>query len=590
VTQASREDVQEGSPRNERIVEHISRAFIQAVLGFCKHPRLRYTWMRFLPQNNYPYTGLWKRLVDMIRKNLATEAVLFPRTERGLYRIGDLRKPCGLYCDAEGHPLFGDVEPEMWMSQHYEAEDIEILRSWGLESFSTQDLLRMVWQDLSLPDSRMKSEQTDDDWHTRAATMLSEMASKQEALHTLRQLELIPCRGSPTYWMSVASFRTKVSLAKSEEGIPVPDDLPLQVITSEACRNPKRVAFFKQLGLEFFDTIALRDWILRRHAYYRNSFMNTYTADVQVLVDQMKFLYLTQHKDPASEYSTYAEVAVIDDRGEFWVGSYEDQPLYIWYTRSDPYGPRELLQITEAGETPGSGAPGMPARFLHSRYFLDPPRKPTPDSKAWSAWLQSYTAVQDSLRLIDSSGSELSAECYYVAEHRPEKFLGLLHHHWRLGKMDDREWHVMGERLKQLTVLCRGDRRVATSETYLPLSDLQGMCCRFLTKYHRFPFLYLDECISRETYAAKKWDFLVKFAGVRVDEDLAFYLAILGEMRKSEQDPQTAIRVVELYRMIYMKYSHAQFEDRGTSRGTRTTAQAQIRYVFGFFPLTAAKY
>ena len=575
MTQANRQDIVIASPRNERIVEHIGHAFIQAVLELCEYATVRYKWMRFLPKKDHvQYSGLWLKLVDMIEENLNKEPVLLPRSENGLRKIKDLRIPCQSYYDSRGDPLFRDVEPEMWLSQHYERADIEILRAWGLHDIRTRELLSMVQQELSLPDSRMRSEDTDDDWHTKAANMLSKMALKQKYLSALRQLEIIPCRGSPTDWISQGSVTdpNTICLAESEQGVPVPDDLNLRVITSKASNNPERVAFFKRLGLEFADTSAVRHSILERHQDYLNPHIPNSVPAVQVVVDQLKFLCLTQHTDWQQEDETH-QVILIDQYCNPWDAT-SDHPLYL--RNNDPYGPRELLKVTKAG------APGLAAKFLHSCFLLpegELPQKPTPDSETWSDWLRSYAGVHHSLRLTTPSLDDLSSECYYVAKHRPEKFLGLLRHH-RLTASEDEdtpEWCIMSEKLEKVEVLCHRNRMVPFSETYLPLSHLQETCCRFLTEHHEFPFLKIKDTISRENCISLKWDFLIDFAGVSAEEDLAFYLAILGQLYDSAEDDQIGIRVVHLYSMIYTKYANVQLDSRDAERETRNAQKEQIK-------------
>ena len=62
VTQANREDVVH-TPRNEAILAGAASAFRDAVLQFCKHPSLRYHWIRYLPSDSIPdnsWGSLWQ--------------------------------------------------------------------------------------------------------------------------------------------------------------------------------------------------------------------------------------------------------------------------------------------------------------------------------------------------------------------------------------------------------------------------------------------------------------------------------------------------------------------------------------------------
>lgn len=152
------------SPRNQGIVKHISDVFIQSVLQFCEHPHLRYTWMMFLPnKSQYTYDQFWSILVSLIKNKLGDVSVLLPRSERRLHRINELRELESRYCDCEGEPLFRDVTPEKWLSQAYPRDGVRILKGWGMTRIGAQEILTMVRKDLNLADSRMKSEETDDD-------------------------------------------------------------------------------------------------------------------------------------------------------------------------------------------------------------------------------------------------------------------------------------------------------------------------------------------------------------------------------------------------------------------------------------------
>lgn len=246
---------------------------------------------------------------------------------------------------------------------------------------------------------------------------------------------------------------------------------------------------------------------------------------------------------------------MIDESRKVW-GSFSDDTLYL--SDQSPYGPSELLRATDAGEEPGSGAPGIDVRFLHGLFTRNPPEKPSPNSETWLDWLTIRALVQDTVRLFKTRDA-FSDEFYYVAHHRPEKFLGFLRSKWtveeiRISRQMD---PILHEKLGQIKVRCHNNLMTPLSETYLPLHDLQEKCDRFLAKGHGFPFLSIEEDISRETYKALNWDFLIDWAGVSVQDDLSFYLSILDELRGSVEDDGTGVRVVNLYSMIYTKFAQS---------------------------------
>lgn len=243
----------------------------------------------------------------------------------------------------------------------------------------------------------------------------------------------------------------------------------------------------------------------------------------------------------------------------------------ITVTLSDksPYGPSELLRATPK-------APGMDVRFLHSFFTRNPPEQPGSNSKEWSDWLAIRAGVENKVRMLKTQ-HDLSDECYYVARHRPEKFLGFLRSKWVTNqiKISRQTFPILYEKLGEIKVRCHNDLMTPLSETYLPLHDLQEECNRFLPQDHGFPFVDIEEDVSRETYKALNWDFLIDWAGVSVQDDLSFYLAILeqlcGSVADYVEDDGTAVRVVHLYSMIYTKFAQ--------STTTRRIQSQQIRSV-----------
>lgn len=229
--------------------------------------------------------------------------------------------------------------PEKWLSQAYLRDDIRILKSWGMPKIRAEEILSMVQNDLNLADSQMKSEETDDDWHTRAANMLSEIAKgSASTLSTLRTLELIPCRGkklnpyedNPTFWIAANSVTTPstICFAETEEGIAIPYDLGLHIMTSTASKNAARAGFLKLLGATTADTNELRHMVYARHQTYLTRRVGT---TIPTVFDQLKFLYLTDPSDLRS-VAEESQLALIDESRKWWGPSSDKDTLYLSVT------------------------------------------------------------------------------------------------------------------------------------------------------------------------------------------------------------------------------------------------------------------
>ena len=83
VTQANREDVVH-STRNKAVLNGVAEAFRDAMRVFCKHPSLRYRWMRFLPDKSIS-DEFWKSLWPLILENLQVTELLEPWSGEGLF-------------------------------------------------------------------------------------------------------------------------------------------------------------------------------------------------------------------------------------------------------------------------------------------------------------------------------------------------------------------------------------------------------------------------------------------------------------------------------------------------------------------------
>jgi hypothetical protein len=129
----------------------------------------------------------------------------------------------------------------------------------------------------------------------------------------------------------------------------------------------------------------------------------------------------------------------------------------FYISNNEPYGTRELLKKTEPGREPEAGAPGLLVCFLHQEYFKDTPTTPVGHTLQWKEWLHKYVKIRRHLRLTSTEPSTrrtvLSDVCQYIANHRPERFLGVLQYHWKFEGKVIAENRSIADKLRRTKVL-----------------------------------------------------------------------------------------------------------------------------------------
>ncbi|KAL7793993.1 hypothetical protein V8C43DRAFT_280823 [Trichoderma afarasin] len=532
VTQANRQDIVTTSGRNIGIRRGIADAFIQAVLEFCNHPKLQYTWMRYLPEKKQHFDPFWSQLVNLLEDRLKDTAVLRPRSENSFRLISSLRYSVDSQLDRHGEPLFKDSNPEMYISKRYSKDDIIILRNYGLREYTAWEILEAVELDLNTNDSRMRSDM-DDDWHMRSANYLHSilLSSDSSRRSKLRTLPLLPLKGGA--W--VAAWNHEIFFSEAG-GLEVPPHLGLNVLDSEATLNIHRRQFFSSLGAKEAEIPFLRRRILERR--FDNKM-------VMSSVKQLRYLFLTdKHKESSEERRN---IRIFDTKSDIQSPYLTD----VYMPDDTPFGPSKLLENVEDND-------GLSANYLHSYYMKKVFQE---DEEAmllssWKNWLCSYAGVRRHLRIISKEDrSKLSKECLYVASHHADKFVGFLKYTWNQESKDITSSPVLLEQLRNIEVPCHGGQMLALEMTWLPLLELQKEWERFSRGPAVFPFLKLDRQITRDSYASD-WGFLVSALQVHVLDDLWFYLFVLLCViyQQSSANINEPSPIFDLYGAIYGKY------------------------------------
>lgn len=492
--------------------------------------------------------SFWSPLALSIRDLIAVTPVWRSRHSNRLRVIDSIVILPEDFMDSEGNPLLDDSSLDPFISTAYPAGLDETLEEYGLGVGTFDLILRMLKSDLESSTSRVKSSVTSADFHSRISQLLSRIENEDEdEMRTLHELAILPLRNGE--WVSANSG--PVYLPKTGE-IDIPAHVDLRILDPAAVANEDRRAFFIHLGAVEPSISAVRSAIL---ANYSPSYSGVYIEDSRA---HLRYLYLTHERRQIED--DFCDIRVYCDHG-FTNNPHEEE---IYLPSNHPYGPEALLGPTEYSQ-------GMEVLLMHSTYFENIPARPHSNDPSWRAWLITSLGIRERLSLVSSDGGSLSDSWIYVAESRPERLLGLLEHLWEYQRS---ELHQTADLIMEIqsmnaTRLCDIDlpEDCRLDETYLPLSNLQALCQRFMQENENFPFLYFEGLSDEELYS--KWIFLHNDFSVGKDDDMDFLLNVLYWIQSANPDESTLTayeRLWDLYIAIDAK--HLAAEDRLVARDT----------------------
>lgn len=542
MTLANRQGIKKTSQRNIGLLHAIADTFVQAVLEFCEHPTLRYTWMRFLPDAADSFDGFWSQLITLIKTKLQSGPVLESLERPSTFQlIGSLRRYSNDFLDEDGDLLFDDTR---CISKAYQKADLDRLEAYELRYFTPDEILDIVEKDLGRgAESRLMSEEMGLEWFERSAILLLSITSRPEShlLRRLRSMPILPLKEDKYAAPDVGTVYFPVCAFTSLE---IPNHLDLTVLAPGEPSGPYREKLFTSLGVISATVDIVRESIFKKHSGRPGGFAIT------SWVRQTCFLYLTHH---------LVQKPVKDDRIRLvdhntYTSSL--QRVDVYFPDEEEFGAYSLL----SGENATSE--GIDLRFLHPYYQSLSPPKPNGATKTWKEWLCNHVGVRQYVRLALNTPQkhDLSKELYFVSKHYPEKLLGFLRYNWREGGKEIADSSGLTKELQQLWVPCKGGLSRQLSDTYMPFSDLQEICLRFMREEEKFPFLELDEPVKRGSYL-QNWAFLVNTLGVGVDADMPFYIQILASILEAVSEADHYIkdpeRILDVYGAMYGIYAQS---------------------------------
>ncbi|KAF5538359.1 ATPase-like ATP-binding domain-containing protein [Fusarium mexicanum] len=533
-TNANRQDIITTSRRNLELRDCIASAFLQAILQFCEHPTLCYSWPMFLPSSSATSSdAFWSGLNHEIQRLMKKTPVLKSRNRIDLRLVGDVVILTGDAQDAEGHPLFDDPTKDLYLSSSYSQMAKDILKGYGLEKLNIQTFLNLLETDLRSPNSRFHGENTTDDWHSAIARLLSgKLKNSLYVQQRLKSLPLLPLRSGA--WTSTTSG--PVYFPKTGD-INIPQSLDLKVITAHASSNSDRSTLFQHLGVCQATYEDVRASILR-------SFQTKKSMSFEVINEYLSFLYLT-HQIGKHGLKEYTKVHV--GTSAWKRDNPHETDIYLPGTEH-AYSPESLLANEGA-------SPDLSVVFLHSKHMESAPDKPNPFHPSWETWLCDLIGVRKRLRLISRDKRGLSDVFLYIFEHRPEKFLGLFEHLWLHEKSSLVTNRALRSKIEDLPAqkLCDVNYSLTLKQAWLPLKYLRHSVDRYMEYPKQFPFLKLEES---DITVGSKWHFLSDYFSVSKDDSMDFLLQMLQYIQlscpKQPSNSQTQ-KVFDLYVAIYAR-------------------------------------
>lgn len=531
------------SPRNRGLIGAVADAFLAAVLEFCQHESLQYQWMRYLPSQSDigHFDSIWVDLTNEISARLKSIPVLRSRSNR-LSFITQLRRNCTGGLDGDGNPLFGDIEPEVYLSPRYTSSDLNHLQRYGLQTMTVGQVIDRARADLQMApsQSRFLSGNTSEDWHSRAAKLFYN--AFDEWGPQIRTLTIIPTRNKiENRTLLVPACRQPIWHPECE-GLPIPEGLGLTVLHSGAATNSDRLRLYLKLGVQRATVGDIRKKIL---AMYPTT--NGITKGGTFLLSdmsrqQLHFLYLTHH---LKENNEPEKVEVYTSCNTFVC----PRDWWVYYPDDKPYGPTELFRLAPRGTAPGSSNPEDGVQFIHQLYLQTQPETPKGQNLGWADWLTDYLRVEARVRIL-RSGS-LSDPCKYIAKHRPEKFLGFLQAHWDIESAQLLSSKAAVDELRDINVLCEGNKTCKLSDCYFPTKELRSRVKKYLLDDEFLPFLQIPG--DGESPLSLWTPLLEGLRFGRPINDLAFALEIMRRILEANADAydlKKPLRVLKLYEYI----------------------------------------
>lgn len=503
------------SAYNIDLLDGISSAFVSAVRDLDHHPKLKYTWPRYLPQPEDIVDRFWLRLAERIFRDVCGTPVVRSLHRDDLRLIEDAKLPLCRGLDQHGNQLLDNRVLDPFVSEKYSDVDLAALRPYGLQALHMHEVLELVRTDLCSRNSMMKSEKTSQAWHSRVASLLSLSFLQQWSgnIPLLSQIPIIPRRDG--CWTSAESGPM---FWPTSHGMLIPSVSKARIVHEAAANNPERRRLFELLGVQEASISEVRSWIVDEYNSMRG-------VTLKECKGHLHFLYLTHAYRRRNEDLIQIGVLTRDYR------VVKPSTSDVYFPGTSPFGPEALLAPLDDSR---GASWGISTSFIHPLLLEDAPLPPSASHPSWTRWLADSLGVRDGIRLVSGNGGSISNAFLYIAERQPENLLGALAAVWPTQGSLVMGNAVLKDMVKEMLVPCQDGAMYPLWETYLPLPHLQQQCARYMADEDFFPFVDLGEDVCPENLG--KWSFLVDDLGVSTTDGIGFLLDIIGYTREANPD------------------------------------------------------
>ena len=534
ILQANREDIVQND-WNKSLLNEVALAFRDAVEHFCASERLITTWMRYLP--NESLSDFWAPLRSKILSALKPMYILRPWSGIGLRKPADLKFVPTSNRDKDGEPLFRDLINELYLSNSYNYNDWQSLKSLSCKMISDAEVIARIQVDLIRSDSRMKASTTCLDWHSRSAKLLCDLLNNFPARTrtAVEALDIVPLQNGD--WVSSNSISIYYPFSNQ---IPVPGDLGLRLLDAEALRNTSRSSLFAKLGVQSVKPSEVIKMILKKY--------NHPGVTLQQSISHLRYLYHYLTRD----HGTLNKLIYMHDQNR--IPTYRAHVTYgngpivddLYFETDDEFGAKALFADPSGVGTLKSTATFYPVHFLHSSYLDAVPADTRLEDMSWEAWLHDVAEVRYVPRLVRSSDpTKLSPIFQAIVDKLPSKLVPCLHAHWS-EYCDLIEPQIEGV-LRSACVDCEGGLSDCTLErSYLPTKLLKDSYAELDLKKSPVSFLKLP--LTLRANDCQELCFLSLF-GVGYEPTIDFLLEVL---RACTEEPESLLKTpLRSMRKIY---------------------------------------